>query len=92
MVQKEYAGTESKSENLDRLIKFERGFVLTVTGVPGSGKSEFVDEIANGLKSERKVTGIDCFCFFLKILVTFCLVITKLFITLFGSLEKERFT
>ena len=35
-----------RRENLDRLIKFERGFVLTVTGVPGSGKSEFVDEIA----------------------------------------------
>lgn len=29
--------------------------------------------------------------FFLKILVVFCLVITKLFITLFGSLEKECF-
>lgn len=32
-------------ENLDRLIAFERSFVLTVTGVPGSGKSEFVDEL-----------------------------------------------
>ena len=29
--------------------------------------------------------------FFLKILVVFCLVITKLFITLFGSLGKECF-
>ena len=39
-------GADTGLENLDRLIKFERGFVLTVTGVPGSGKSEFVDEIA----------------------------------------------
>lgn len=39
-------GADTGLDNLDRLIKFERGFVLTVTGVPGSGKSEFVDEIA----------------------------------------------
>lgn len=38
-------GADTGLENLDRLIKFERGFVLTVTGVPGSGKSEFVDEL-----------------------------------------------
>lgn len=32
-------GADTGLENLDRLIKFERGFVLTVTGVPGSGKA-----------------------------------------------------
>ena len=32
-------GADTGLDNLDRLIKFERGFVLTVTGVPGSGKA-----------------------------------------------------
>lgn len=39
------AGADTGLENLDKLIAFELGFVLTVTGVPGSGKSEFVDEL-----------------------------------------------
>lgn len=39
-------GAVTGLENLDKLITFECGFVLTVTGVPGSGKSEFVDELA----------------------------------------------
>ena len=42
---------------------------------------------ANCLKSKSKAAKDDRNCIFLKILVAFCLVITKLFITLFGSLE-----
>ncbi len=41
------------------------------------------------LKIKSKTIKDDRNCIFLKILVAFCLVITKLFITLFGSLEKE---
>ena len=51
-----------------------------------AGKSEY-GKAANCLISNSKAIENDCFCFFLKILVVFCLVITKLFITLFGSLE-----
>lgn len=32
-------------ENFDRLISFETGRMCLVTGIPGHGKSEFVDEI-----------------------------------------------
>ncbi|MDE6161999.1 MAG: hypothetical protein K2F98_00405, partial [Bacteroides sp.] len=49
-------------------------------------KSEY-STTANCLKSRSKVEKDDRNCIFLKILVAFCLVITKLFITLFGSLE-----
>lgn len=36
-------------DNLDRLISFETKRLLIVTGIPGSGKSEFIDEIAERL-------------------------------------------
>lgn len=36
-------------ENLDRLISFETKRLCVVTGIPGSGKSEFIDEIAERL-------------------------------------------
>lgn len=36
-------------ENLDRLISFETKRLCIVTGIPGSGKSEFIDEIAERL-------------------------------------------
>lgn len=36
-------------DNLDRLISFETKRICTVTGIPGSGKSEFIDEIAERL-------------------------------------------
>ena len=32
-------------ENLDKYLSVKPGFVMTVTGIPGSGKSEFVDEM-----------------------------------------------
>ena len=32
-------------ENLDKYLSVKTGFVMTVTGIPGSGKSEFVDEM-----------------------------------------------
>ncbi len=35
--------------NLDRLISFETKRLCIVTGIPGSGKSEFIDEIAERL-------------------------------------------
>lgn len=35
--------------NLDNLISFETGRVMVVTGIPGHGKSEFVDEILTRL-------------------------------------------
>lgn len=52
-------------------------------------KSEY-GTTTNRLKSKSKATENDRNCIFLKILVAFCLVITKLFITLFGSLEEEN--
>lgn len=36
-------------DNFDRLCSFETKRLLTVTGIPGSGKSEFIDEIAERL-------------------------------------------
>lgn len=36
-------------DNLDRLISFETKRLCVVTGIPGSGKSEFIDEIAERL-------------------------------------------
>jgi len=36
-------------ENFDRLVSFETKRMLIVTGIPGSGKSEFIDEIAERL-------------------------------------------
>ena len=36
-------------ENLDRLISFETKRICVVTGIPGSGKSEFIDQIAERL-------------------------------------------
>ena len=32
-------------DNLDKYLSVKPGFVMTVTGIPGSGKSEFVDEM-----------------------------------------------
>lgn len=39
------SGAETGWENLDALCTFERGRLAIITGVPGSGKSEFVDEL-----------------------------------------------
>lgn len=36
-------------DNFDKLISFETKRLLVVTGIPGSGKSEFIDEIAERL-------------------------------------------
>jgi twinkle protein len=36
-------------ENFDRLCSFETKRLLVVTGIPGSGKSEFIDEMAERL-------------------------------------------
>lgn len=36
-------------ENFDRLLSFETKRICVVTGIPGSGKSEFIDEIAERL-------------------------------------------
>ena len=36
-------------DNFDRLISFETKRLMVVTGIPGSGKSEFIDEIAERL-------------------------------------------
>lgn len=36
-------------ENFDRLLSFETKRLCVVTGIPGSGKSEFIDEIAERL-------------------------------------------
>ncbi|MCD7901200.1 MAG: toprim domain-containing protein, partial [Bacteroides sp.] len=38
-------GAETGLTNLDKLCTFELGRVCVVTGIPGSGKSEFVDEL-----------------------------------------------
>ena len=39
-------GAITGHENLDRLISFETKRLCIVTGIPGNGKSEFIDEIA----------------------------------------------
>lgn len=36
-------------ENLDKLLSFETKRLCIVTGIPGSGKSEFIDEVAERL-------------------------------------------
>ena len=38
-------GADTGLENLDNLCTFELGRLLVVTGIPGSGKSEFTDEL-----------------------------------------------
>ncbi len=38
-------GADTGLENLDRLCTFELGRLCVITGVPGSGKSEFTDEL-----------------------------------------------
>lgn len=38
-------GADTGLENLDALCTFELGRLLIVTGIPGSGKSEFTDEL-----------------------------------------------
>lgn len=39
------SGADTGWENLDRICTFEPGRLCVVTGTPGSGKSEFVDEL-----------------------------------------------
>ena len=39
------SGAATGWENLDRICTFELGRLLVLTGIPGSGKSEFVDEL-----------------------------------------------
>lgn len=39
------SGVELGIPNLDEIMRLETGRVLTVTGIPGHGKSDFVDEI-----------------------------------------------
>jgi len=39
------SGADTGWENLDKICTFETGRVCVVTGIPGSGKSEFVDEL-----------------------------------------------
>ena len=39
-------------ENFDKLISFETKRLCIVTGIPGSGKSEFIDEITERLSGE----------------------------------------
>lgn len=39
------SGADTGWENLDRICTFETGRICIVTGIPGSGKSEFVDEL-----------------------------------------------
>lgn len=38
-------GAETGMENLDKLLTFELGRLAIVTGIPGDGKSEFLDQI-----------------------------------------------
>jgi twinkle protein len=38
-------GADTGWANLDRICTFEHGRICVVTGIPGSGKSEFVDEL-----------------------------------------------
>ena len=39
------SGADTGWENLDNICTFEPGRICVVTGIPGSGKSEFVDEL-----------------------------------------------
>ena len=44
-----HKGMTSGHENLDKLLSFETKRLCVVTGIPGSGKSEFIDEVAERL-------------------------------------------
>lgn len=44
-----HKGMTAGYENLDKLLSFETKRLCVVTGIPGSGKSEFIDEIAERL-------------------------------------------
>ena len=39
------SGADTGWENLDRICTFELGRLVVLTGIPGAGKSEFVDEL-----------------------------------------------
>lgn len=40
--------------NFDNHLKFHKGYITTITGVPGHGKSEFLDYIATCLNTKHK--------------------------------------
>lgn len=42
-------GLEVRHQNLNECVTWETGRLLTVTGIPGMGKSEFVDELVTDL-------------------------------------------
>jgi twinkle protein len=47
-------GAETGWKNFDRYCTFETGRLLVITGVPGSGKSEFTDELVMRLNLRHK--------------------------------------
>lgn len=47
-------GFKTGIETLDKNIKFEKGKLATITGIPGMGKSEFVDFICLQLNKLHK--------------------------------------
>ncbi len=51
------SGADTGWENLDRYCTFERGRLAIITGVPGSGKSEFVDELMVRLNLRHEWRG-----------------------------------
>lgn len=38
-------GAKTMMGNLNKLLSFHKGYITTVTGLPGSGKSDFVDQL-----------------------------------------------
>lgn len=39
-------GVDTGMTEFDELLKFTKGYITTVTGIPGHGKSDFVDQVA----------------------------------------------
>lgn len=38
-------GADTGMEDFDRLLKFAKGYITTITGIPGHGKSDFLDQL-----------------------------------------------
>jgi twinkle protein len=39
-------GVDTGMANFDRLLRFAKGYITTITGIPGHGKSDFLDQLA----------------------------------------------
>lgn len=47
-------GVDTKMHEFDEYLRFAKGYITTITGIPGHGKSDFVDQIAIKLNLHHK--------------------------------------